>query len=105
MAPVSRPEQIYGQRTFLVIDFETLTPAGRRPEPIEVAAAAVQARDGVLVEVDRFHALIRPPSDVPVTSFDIAQTGITQRDLDRASTAADVMAALDQRLGRQLVLK
>jgi DNA polymerase-3 subunit epsilon len=100
VAAVSLTDAAFTRHTFLVIDFETLTPAGRRPEPIEVAAAAAQTRDGMLAEVDRFHALIRPPADVPLTPFDIAQTGITQRDLDQARPAADVMAALDRRLTR-----
>ena len=32
--------------TFIVIDFEALTPAGRSPEPVEVAAIALACHDG-----------------------------------------------------------
>jgi len=98
MDRVNLTDEVFARHTFLVIDFETLTPKGRRPEPIEVAAAAVRARNGLLAEVGRYHALIRPPVAVPVTPFDTAQTGITQPDLDQASPAAQVMAALDRRL-------
>jgi DNA polymerase III subunit epsilon len=84
--------------TFVVIDFETVTPAGRRPEPIEVAAIAARWDDAAIVETGRFTALIRPPQDAPLTPFDIAQTGITPTMLDDAEPAKVVMDALDQRL-------
>ncbi|MFF0413448.1 PolC-type DNA polymerase III [Kitasatospora sp. NPDC004745] len=84
--------------TFVVIDFEGLTPAGRPAEPIEVAALALRADGGRLVEVGRFESLIRPPADVPVTAFDTAQTGITAQILAAAPAAAEVMARLDARL-------
>lgn len=84
--------------TFVVIDFEALTPKGRPAEPIEVAAAAISFRTGESVETGRFESLIRPPGDVPVTAFDTAQTGLTTTALHRARPAAAVMAALDARL-------
>lgn len=59
--------------TFLVIDFEALTPTGRPAEPTEVAAMALVVRDGKLVEDGRFESLIRPPADVPVTQRDNVQ--------------------------------
>ena len=34
--------------TFVVIDFETTTPPGARPEPIDVAALWLHAPDGML---------------------------------------------------------
>lgn len=86
------------RHTFIVIDFETVTPKGRPAEPIEVAAVAVSFRDGKPVQTDRYEALIRPQDDVPVTPFDTAQTGITTGALRGARSAADVMAALDSRL-------
>jgi DNA polymerase-3 subunit epsilon len=87
--------------TYVVIDFESLTPAGRPPVPIEVAAIAGRfSLDGDWEETGRFQSLIRPPDDVPVTSFDQAQTGLTARELERQPPAAQVMAALDTRLAR-----
>jgi DNA polymerase III epsilon subunit-like protein len=85
--------------TFIVLDFETLTPAGRPPEPIEVAAIAGRiGPGGRWKEAGRFEALIRPPADVPVTSRDLEQNGLTRQVLDRQQPAGPVMAALDGRL-------
>ncbi|MFG3260581.1 hypothetical protein [Streptomyces sp. NPDC048172] len=58
--------------TFVVIDFEALTPAGRPAEPTEVAAVALTVREGRWAETGRFESLIQPPSDVPVTARDLA---------------------------------
>ncbi|MGH3869125.1 MAG: 3'-5' exonuclease [Pseudonocardiaceae bacterium] len=89
------------QTTFVTIDFETLTPAGRRPEPTEVAAQARSLHaDGTWTEVGRFEALIRPPDGVPVTSFDANQTGITAAMLERQEPAETVLGNLDKLLTR-----
>ncbi|MBG0825715.1 3'-5' exonuclease [Planomonospora sp. ID91781] len=85
----------FARHTYLVIDFEALTPAGRPPAPTEVAALALEAKNGELVEVWRFQALIRPPREVPVTDFDVRQTGITAAMLAQATGPEHVMAALD----------
>jgi len=65
--------------TFIVIDVEALTPAGRPAEPTEVAAIALGVQDGQLAELARFEELIRPPAEVPVTAIDQRITGITAR--------------------------
>ncbi|MGW4694079.1 3'-5' exonuclease [Kitasatospora cineracea] len=88
--------------TFVVIDFEALTPAGRPAEPIEVAALALRAQGGRLAEAGRFESLIRPPADVPVTAMDTGQTGLTAAMLATAPPAAAVMARLDARLDARL---
>jgi DNA polymerase-3 subunit epsilon len=86
--------------TFIVLDFETLTPTGRPPEPIEVAAIAGRiGPGGRWQETGRFQSLIRPPDDVPVTARDLEQNGLTRQLLDQQQTAGPVMAALDSRLG------
>ena len=70
--------------TYIVIDFEALTPAGRSPVPVEVAAIAGKFTPaGDWQQTSRFQSLMRPPDDVPVTSFDRAQTGLTARELAR----------------------
>ncbi|MDH6710485.1 DNA polymerase-3 subunit epsilon [Kitasatospora sp. MAA19] len=84
--------------TFVVIDFEALTPTGRAAEPVEVAALALRADGGRLVEIGRFEELIRPPADVPVTPMDTAQTGLTAAMLATAAPASAVMARLDAHL-------
>jgi DNA polymerase-3 subunit epsilon len=83
----------------IVIDFETLTPAGRPLEPIEVAALALRHSDGRWHEQARFSALIRPPDDVPVTARCTALTGITAEMLAPARSAREVLGELDRRLG------
>ena len=84
--------------TFIVIDFEALTPAGRSPEPVEVAAIAVACCDGKLAETTRFTELMRPPAGVPVAAEFTRITAITARMLSGARTAPEVMADLEERL-------
>jgi DNA polymerase-3 subunit epsilon len=79
----------------VVIDFEGLTPAGRSPVPVEVAAITLLCQpDGNLHEVGRFESLMSPPADIPITSFDQA-SGIARALLATAPPTATVMAALD----------
>ncbi|MFD9947174.1 PolC-type DNA polymerase III [Nonomuraea sp. NPDC059023] len=86
--------------TWAVIDFEGLTPAGRPPEPIEVAAVSGRLTDaGTWVEAGRFTSLMRPPPEVSVTDRGVAMTGITREMLSQAPTAAEVMADLDGLFG------
>jgi DNA polymerase-3 subunit epsilon len=87
---------------FLVIDFETTTPAGSRPEPIDVAAIVLGVRDGQFVETDRFSALIRPPDHAPITPADTDQTGITAAMVADQPDAAQVLARLDDRVAARL---
>lgn len=84
--------------TFIVIDFEALTPAGRSPVPVEVAAITLACRGGQLAEAARFNELIRPPADVPVTGEFTRITAITAGMLSGARPACQVMADLDKQL-------
>lgn len=85
--------------TFVGVDFETLNPAGRRPEPIEVAAIAGKlTADGTWQEDGRFEQLIRPPDGVTFTSFDTGQTGITAAMIQQAGSADATLAALEELL-------
>jgi len=88
----------FAETSYLVIDFETTTPAGRRPEPIEVAALALRPNGVSMAEVFRHDALIQPPEHAPISGFDARQTGITQRMVAGQPPAATVLAALDARL-------
>ncbi|MER5373397.1 hypothetical protein [Streptomyces sp. NPDC002553] len=85
----------FAATTFVEIDFEDLTPAGRPAELIEVAAPALRPLEGRLVETGRFEDLMRPPADAPVTARDVQLKGITQRMLTSAAPAAEVMAQLN----------
>ncbi|OIV36193.1 hypothetical protein BIV57_17705, partial [Mangrovactinospora gilvigrisea] len=80
--------------TFVVVDFEALTPAGRPAEPTEVAALALVVRDGRWAADGRFASLIRPPEDVPVTRWDLA-SGMVEAELRAAPPVAEVLGRLD----------
>lgn len=85
----------FAATTFVVIDFETTTPAGFRPEPIEVAALALRPASGRMAEVFRFDALMRPPAHAPITVFDAEQTHITSAMVVGQPPAATILGGLD----------
>jgi DNA polymerase III subunit epsilon len=82
----------------VVIDFEAVTPAGRTPEPVEVAALALRWIGGQWYESARFAALIRPPEGTPIPEMNTRITGITEEMLEGARPAAQVLGDLDRRL-------
>jgi DNA polymerase-3 subunit epsilon len=84
--------------TFVVIDFETTTPAGYPAQPIEVAALALRYRRHRWERTGASESLIRPPAFAPVTPADTAQTGLTAGQLQQAPTPAEALGALDRRL-------
>lgn len=88
---------LYATR-FVVIDFEAVTPKGRRPEPVEVAALAGVITPEGWRETGRFESLIEPPSDVPVAALDNPMTGITRSMLVGAPAAPATLKALENRL-------
>jgi DNA polymerase III subunit epsilon len=83
--------------SFVVLDFETVTPKGRPPEPIELAAVRI----GPSFQVDlqfKVDWFIKPPEGAPITPFDTAQTGIRWEDVRDAPLAATVLQKLDSLL-------
>ncbi|GAA3654700.1 hypothetical protein GCM10022224_017140 [Nonomuraea antimicrobica] len=88
----------FAGHTYLVIDFEGLTPAGRPAVPVEVAVLALTVTVDGLSELWGFESLIAPPAEVPVTSFDVRMTGITKGMLATAAGPEQVMADLDRLL-------
>lgn len=85
-----RDQQRIASASFVVVDFETVTPAGRPPEPIELAAMRILPE----LRLDRqFHAnwLIKPPDDAPFTAFDTRQTGIREEDVCDKPAAAPIL--------------
>lgn len=95
MAGTLTDDELFAMTTFHVIDFETTTPRGYRPEPIEVAVISVRTSGAQLTETARFTALMRPPGHAPVTPFDTAQTGITPHMVATRPPAPEVLAQLD----------
>jgi len=78
------------EASFVILDFETVTPKGRPPEPIELAAMRVNS--GLRVDSQfRIDWLIKPPEGAPITPFDTAQTGIRWEDVRDAPLAATVL--------------
>lgn len=88
----------YRATTFVVIDFETTTPKGFRPEPVEVAAVTLRDSRAGRVEVGRFCELIRPPAHAPITPLDTAENGLRPDHVADARLAAPVLADLDAKL-------
>lgn len=79
---------------FLVIDFETITPKGRSPEPIELGMLRI-----VENEIDKKAAidfLIKPPQGLYLTYFDTKQTGIKESDLIEKPSAMEVIKKIDK---------
>jgi DNA polymerase-3 subunit epsilon len=100
---MSEVSPLYGdaalaRRTYLIVDFEALTPAGRPAVAVEMAVLALTVTADGLLQLWSFESLIAPPADVPVTSFDVRMTGITAAMLSKAAGPEQVMADLDCRL-------
>lgn len=79
---------------FLVIDFETITPKGRPPEPIEVGILRIKQK-----KIDNNASidwLIKPPEGLHLTRFDTSQTGITEQDLMHSIDAKRAMRIIDK---------
>jgi DNA polymerase-3 subunit epsilon len=89
---------------YVVLDFETVTPKGRPPEPIEIAAMRINPGRQVDAQF-KFNRLIQPPNGAPITPFDTVQTGIRWDDVRAMPMAQAVLTEFDERLeGTQYVL-
>jgi DNA polymerase III subunit epsilon len=88
-------DEDFGATTFHVIDFETTTPRGHRPEPIEVAVISLRPHGTQLTEVGRFTELMRPPDHAPINPLDTSQTGISPQMVALMPPAREVLAKLD----------
>ena len=74
---------------FLVIDFETITPKGRSPEPIELG---IQKIDGYKTDINASVSwFIQPPEGLHITKFGGIQTGIKDSDLVGKQSIDQVM--------------
>lgn len=79
---------------FLVIDFETITPRGRSPEPIEVGLLRIKQN-----QIDNKASvdfLIKPPNGLHLTKMDTDQTGIREEDLNGKPDALTVLKMIDK---------
>lgn len=84
--------------TFIVIDFEGVTPKGHPPEPTEVAAVGLRFTRDAWERTASFEALMKPPAHAPITPFDVEQCGITAAMVEHEPDAGTVLAGLDKRL-------
>ena len=82
------------EASFVVLDFETVTPKGRPPEPIELAAMRINPGPQVDHKF-KFDNLISPPDGAPLTPFDTAQTGIRWNDVRDKPSVSVVLRELD----------
>ncbi|MFC1436050.1 exonuclease domain-containing protein [Streptacidiphilus sp. N1-3] len=96
-APTLASDPGLAATTLLVLDFEATTPAGARPQPVEVGALAVRHVPGRGPQPTgfRFTSLIRPPAFAPVTAMMTRTTGIRPEDVAGARTVDQVLAELD----------
>ncbi|MBR4270730.1 MAG: 3'-5' exonuclease [Clostridia bacterium] len=82
------------EQIFMVIDFETVTPKGVPPEPIQLGLVQIEKLE--VVSQKQKSWFIKPPAFAPLTSFDTAQTGITNKDLENAKSSLEIFDILDK---------
>jgi DNA polymerase-3 subunit epsilon len=85
----------FREKTFITVDFETLTPAGRKPEPIEIAMVAQRLEPQGWRGTGDFESLMHPPADVRVSGLNTAQTGFTAAMLASSPSIDSVMTRAD----------
>lgn len=86
------------EQSFMVIDFETVTPKGVPPEPIQLGL--VQIDNLQVSQTKQKFWFIKPPSFAPLTEFDTQQTGITEKDLQNAKNSNEIFNILEEVCGR-----
>lgn len=86
------------EQSFMVIDFETVTPKGVPPEPIQLGL--VQIDNLQVSQTKQKSWFIKPPSFAPLTEFDTQQTGITEKDLQNAKNSNEIFNILEKVCGR-----
>lgn len=86
------------EQSFMVIDFETVTPRGVPPEPIQLGL--VQIDNLQVSQTKQKSWFIKPPSFAPLTEFDTQQTGITEKDLQNAKNSNEIFNILEEVCGR-----
>ena len=89
--------------SFVVFDFETVTPAGRPPEPLELAVMCLPPGLSLDQAWSR-NWLIKPPEGAPLTAFDTHQTGIRVQDIQDAPSASTALQDFDCCLPRGIVV-
>lgn len=78
---------------FMVIDFETITPKGIPPEPIQIGLVEINKLEvNLLYQRSWF---IKLPFNLSITPFDTAQTGIKNDDLACAKTSNEIFDILE----------
>lgn len=86
------------EQAFMVIDFETVTPKGVPPEPIQLGL--VQIDNLQVSQTKQKSWFIKPPSFASLTIFDTQQTGITEKDLQNAKNSNEIFNILEEVCGR-----
>lgn len=86
-------KSLISDQLFMVIDFETVTPKGYPPEPIQLGL--VQVENLALPKGKNKSWFIKPPDFAPLTDFDTKQTGITQKNIEKAKSASEIFEILE----------
>jgi DNA polymerase-3 subunit epsilon len=96
-------QQHLAEVSFVLLDFETVTPTGKPPEPIELAAMRITP--GFCIDQQfRANWLIKPPKDAPFTTFDTRQTGIRWEDLCDKPAATTILQEFEALLHHDLAI-
>lgn len=82
------------EQAFMIIDFETVTPKGVPPEPIQLGL--VQLDNLEVSQTKKKSWYIKPPSFAPLTKFDTQQTGITEKNLENAKSSNEIFDILEE---------
>ncbi|HAN09624.1 MAG TPA: hypothetical protein DCP90_03310 [Clostridiales bacterium] len=93
-------ERLLKDTSFLVIDFETVTPKGNPPEPIELGILRINNACEIDYKFGKC-TFIKPPQGIRLTRFDTEQTGITEVDLVNAPSSVEIMKKLDGVCGQR----
>lgn len=87
------------EQNYLILDFETTTPKGHSPEPIEVGAMKI--KKGIEIDYSfRYNKLIGLPDGLEVTKYDTAQNGIKTEDIKGKPLPGVILKEFDRYLGK-----
>ncbi len=86
------------EQKYLILDFETTTPKGHSPEPIEIGAMKI--KKGFEIDYSfQYSKLIGLPGDLEVTKYDTAQNGIKTEDIKGKPLPEVIFKEFDGLLG------
>ena len=85
---------------FVVFDLETTGLSHQRHEIIQIAGTRM--RNGVVASTENFFSYVRPESPIP--SFITSYTGISNRDVVKAPSVCEALAAFSDYVGDSVLI-